>query len=143
MQRQTILETARSWIGTPYHHQQSLKGIGCDCLGLIRGIYRELYGFEPETPPAYTADWAEATGRETLAEAARRHLHEIHLLEAGAGDILLFRWRSWLPAKHTAIISTQNKIIHAYNGQSVSEAPLHASWKKRIGFAFRFPGIHD
>ncbi len=40
--REKIVAAARAWVGTPYHHQASVKGAGCDCLGLIRGIWREL-----------------------------------------------------------------------------------------------------
>ena len=69
-----IIAEARSWIGTPYRHQASLKGVGCDCLGLVRGVWRTLYGEEPERMPAYSRDWAEASLRETLAEAGTRHL---------------------------------------------------------------------
>ena len=47
--RARIVATARSWLGTPYHHQASLRGVGCDCLGLVRGVWRELYGDEPCT----------------------------------------------------------------------------------------------
>ena len=68
-----IVETARSWIGTPYRHQASLKGVGCDCLGLVRGVWREIYGGEPELPPAYQPDWAERSGEDRLRDAARRH----------------------------------------------------------------------
>jgi NlpC/P60 family putative phage cell wall peptidase len=68
--REAIVKAARSWLGTPYHHQASLKGAGADCLGLIRGIWRELYGPEPEAMPAYTRDWGDATGAETLLAAA-------------------------------------------------------------------------
>ena len=31
------------WLGTPYHHQASVRGAGCDCLGLIRGIYGRFH----------------------------------------------------------------------------------------------------
>ncbi len=72
-----IVRLARSWIGTPYHHQASKRGVGTDCIGLVRGIWRALYGAEAETAPAYSRDWAEATGEETLLEAARRHLIEV------------------------------------------------------------------
>src|SRR5215207_7343246 len=37
--REQIVAAARGWIGTPYHHQASVKGVGCDCLGLIRGLW--------------------------------------------------------------------------------------------------------
>ena len=74
LRQNTIIAAARGWKGTPYHHQASLKGVGCDCLGLIRGVWRELYGAEPEVMPAYTKDWNEATGAEALLDAGRRHL---------------------------------------------------------------------
>ena len=49
--RVAIVAEARSWIGTHYRHQQSLKGVGCDCLGLLRGVWRAVYGQEPEPTP--------------------------------------------------------------------------------------------
>jgi NlpC/P60 family putative phage cell wall peptidase len=49
--RTTIVAEARSWIGTPYRHQASLKGVGCDCLGLVRGVWRAVLGAEPEAVP--------------------------------------------------------------------------------------------
>ncbi len=64
---------AGTWIGTPYRHQGAMKGVGCDCLGLVRGIWRELYGQEPEAVPAYAPDWAERSGEERLMAAAERH----------------------------------------------------------------------
>ena len=56
--RAAIIAEARGWIGTPYCHQASLKGAGCDCLGLIRGVWRALYGAEPEAPGPYSPNWA-------------------------------------------------------------------------------------
>lgn len=97
-----IVTEARSWIGTPYRHQASLKSVGCDCLGLLRGVWRGVMGAEPELPPPYSPDWAEA-GADTLVAAARKHLVEIDCAQVQAGDVLLFRWRDALPAKHCAI----------------------------------------
>ena len=54
----TTVSIARTWIGTPYHHQASIRGVGADCIGLVRGVYRELAGREAEGLPAYTRDWA-------------------------------------------------------------------------------------
>jgi len=45
--RAAIVTEARRWIGTPYHHRASLRGVGTDCLGLIRGVWRALYDSEP------------------------------------------------------------------------------------------------
>ena len=139
--RSHAVSIARTWLGTPYHHQASLKGVGTDCLGLIRGIWRELYGAEaPEALPAYTRDWAEAQGRETLIEAARRHLVEIPRFEARPGDVLVFRWRRGSLAKHCAILSKPTAIIHALEGAPVSEVALSPWWRRHTAAAFRFPG---
>lgn len=48
-----VVAEAMDWIGTPYRHQASRKGVGCDCLGLVRGVWRALYGREPEAPGPY------------------------------------------------------------------------------------------
>jgi NlpC/P60 family putative phage cell wall peptidase len=138
--RDKIIAFARTWIGTPARHQAALKGVGCDCLGLLRGVWREAMGAEPETPPPYTPDWAEALGRETFAEAARRHLAEIAPAEAGAGDVLLFRWRAHLPAKHAGILTAPDRMIHAQEHAAVTEVALNDWWRRRVAYAFRFPG---
>ena len=134
-----VLDIARTWIGTPYVHQASLKGVGCDCLGLIRGVYRELFGHEPESPPAYSPDWAEETGRETMYEAARRHLPEIPLAQARPGDVVLFRMKARAPAKHAAILSEDGRIIHAYQGHAVAETAIPPGWNRRMAYAFTWP----
>jgi len=143
VKRAHIVRAARSWIGTPYQHQASLKGAGCDCLGLVRGVWRELYGEEPETPPSYLPDWAEAGRRETLAEAAMRHMGGVSPEAARCGDVVLFRWRAHLPAKHAAILSAPDHMIHAHDTIAVCEVPLSPWWRRRLVFEFSFPGVVD
>lgn len=139
--RHAILAEAREWIGTPYRHQASAKGAGCDCLGLIRGVWRALYGEEPESAPAYTPDWAEAQGTETLLEAARRHMGEIAIAHAAPGDVLLFRMDTASPAKHAAILDEEQRLIHAYWGRAVVRSRFAPWWRARCAAAFSFPGV--
>jgi NlpC/P60 family putative phage cell wall peptidase len=136
-----IITEVRSWIGTPYRHQASLKGVGCDCLGLLRGVWREVVGAEPELAPPYAPDWAEASGIETLAMAARRHLVEIVPAEVTPGDVILFRWRAGLPAKHAAIVTEPERMVHAHDGAAVAEVALAPWWRRRLAYGFRFPGV--
>ena len=143
MTREDIVAIARGWLGPPYRHQASLKGAGCDCLGLVRGVWREGVGAEPEMPPAYTPDWAEALGEETLLDAAKRHMCEIPLGEAGAGDVLVFRMAMGVPAKHCGIQTTDKSVVHAYWGRAVVETRLVPWWARRVVGAFRFPGVED
>ncbi len=132
-------DVARSWIGTPYLHQASVKGVGCDCLGLLRGVWREVRGEEPETVPAYTADWSEPQGHEMLYAAAMRHLSLAKNAEISAGHILLFRMRDGAVAKHLGIVSKAGSyphFIHAYTGHGVVESPLSLPWRRRIAARF-------
>ena len=136
-----IVAAARSWLGTPYHHQAAVKGAGCDCLGLVRGVYEELYGRPAEAPPPYSRDWAEASSVETMIEAARRHLVAIDPREASAGDVAIFRLRAGAMAKHAAILSGKTRMIHAMEGAPACEVHLNSWWLRRMAAAFRFPDM--
>lgn len=136
-----VVRLALGWIGTPYHHQASVRGTGTDCLGLVRGVWRELYGFEPERLPAYTRDWAEANGTESLLDGARRNFVLLHVDAVEAGDIVVFRLRDGCAAKHAAILSGPRSFIHAMEGLPVSEVALSPWWRRRIAGAFSFPGV--
>ena len=141
--RKRIVEIAQSWLGTPYHHQASLKGVGSDCLGLVRGVWRELYGFEAESPPAYSPDWAEAGGHEAMLAAAGRHLIPVAREKMAQGDVLIFRLRKGAVAKHAAILTGPGRMIHAIEGAPVSEVHLSAWWRRRLAGVFSFPGIEE
>ncbi len=141
--RPAIVAAARRWIGTPYRHRASLEGVGCDCLGLVRGLWREFYGEEPETLPAYAPDWAEAGRVEALIAAGRRHLTAVPVASARPGDVVLFRWRPELPAKHAGVLVAADRFVHAYDGSAVVESPLGPWWRRRLAAAFAFPGLPE
>jgi NlpC/P60 family putative phage cell wall peptidase len=135
-----IVAEARSWIGTPYRHQASLKGVGCDCLGLLRGVWRGVMGQEPELPPPYSPDWAEA-GADTLVAAARRHLVEIDCSAVEAGDVLLFRWRDTMPAKHCAVAASPETMIHAHGTAHRSlRWAFRPWWRRHLAVCVPFSG---
>lgn len=137
-----VVTEARTWLGTPYVHQQSVRGAGCDCLGLLRGIWRSLYGHEPEPIPAYSRDWAEPQGEERLWHAAGRHLIAKDLRDIAQGDVILFRMRADSVAKHLGVqarTGADASFIHAYSGHGVVESPLSQPWRRRIVARFEFP----
>jgi NlpC/P60 family putative phage cell wall peptidase len=141
--RATIVASARRWIGTPYLHQASLLDVGCDCLGLVRGVWRDVIGPEPEITPIYSPAWAKAADGERLLDGLARHFVPISLADCRTGDVLAFRFRDHLPATHLAILTTPTHIAHAHSGARVAEVPLCAPWRKRLTAAFAFPGVVD
>lgn len=145
-----VVAAARSWIGTPYHDQASTKGAGCDCLGLARGVWREVVGAEPKPLPPYSRDWGETAGREVLLGGARAHMIEVPLVTigaamaknemgAGAGALVLFRMQRGAVAKHCGILSGTGTMIHAYERLGVVEVPFTSAWARRAAAAFLFP----
>lgn len=137
-----VVSLARSWIGTPYLHQASERGAGTDCLGLLRGIWRDMIGAEPVTVPPYSSDWSEVSGQETLHSEARNWLVAVSPGAQATGDVLLFRMRHGAVAKHLGIAGDMGAaptFIHAYTGHGVIESPLSAPWARRIVGRFRFP----
>lgn len=138
-----VVQLCRTWIGTPYVHQAAIKGAGTDCLGLIRGLWCELFGAEPEAVPAYTPDWGEIGGQEVLMQAGLRHLVQVPPQAVLApGQVLLFRMRQTAVAKHLGILTVAGEapgFVHAYDGHGVIESPLSGPWRRRIAMRFRFP----
>ena len=137
-----IVTLARGWLGTPYRHQCAVKGAGADCLGLIRGVWREAFGDEPEPVPAYSRDWSEPQGEERLWAAALRHLVRQRLDTGHVGDVLLFRMRQGSVAKHLGLQSRCGdapRFIHSYDRHGVIESALSAPWQRRLVARFSFP----
>lgn len=141
IRRADIIAAARSWIGTPYRHQASVKHAGTDCLGLVRGVWRDVLGEEPETIPAYSSGWAETGTGELLAAGCRRHAEDIADLSFDGGDLLLFRWRPHLAARHAGVAVSATHMVHAQDGAAVSEVAINGWWRRHLAHAFRFPGV--
>ena len=137
-----VVQAARTWLGTPYIHQTSCKGAGCDCLGLLLGVWREFHGSVPAPVPPYTNDWSEVSGEERLLDTARGLLTEKALGDAAPGDILIFRMRTGAVAKHVGLqteVTPNARFIHAYSGRGVTENTLTPPWARRMAARFAFP----
>ena len=140
MSADEVVAAARMFLGTPYRHQASLAGAGCDCLGLLRGVWRALYGAEPMAMPAYRADMRDPTN----AGALRRAAEALLVAEAGpltAGQVLLFRLGGMAEPKHCGILVSPERFIHAQERLGVVEADMTEAWARRLSGRFRFPEV--
>ena len=140
MRRDEIVGAARAWLGTPYRRRAAALGAGCDCLGLLRGVWRALYGDEPLPVPAYRADWRETGHRDALRAAADRLLWPA-APDLRSGQVLLFRLGPSAVPRHCGILASPTRFIHAQEGLGVFEANLTDGWAKRIAGRYDFPGV--
>ena len=132
------LATAREWLGTPVRWEASLKGVGCDCRGLLAGVCREngwpegdsLWG----TMVGYSRRVDERVFLEGLDRLFLRVWPTAPLLEAKplAGDILAFRIKG--RAQHLAIATGDGRMVHAYQTTpaQVIEQDIGTFWGNRL-----------
>lgn len=132
-----ITSCAEAWIGTPFVHRASLRGAGADCLGLVRGLWRELYGAEPWPLPPYAPAGGQ-TGEEHLQNILPQHLAQKPVAALGAGDLLLFALHPHLPPRHLGIALAGGRFIHALAPAGVTIAHLSAPWRRRVAGCYVF-----
>lgn len=137
MTPEQVVVAAQLWLGTPYRHRASTLGAGCDCLGLLRGVWRTLYGDEPVAVPAYRADRRGAEDG-ALRAAAERYLVPVDG-PVGSGQVMLFRLSGMAEARHCGIMVSQTRFIHAQEHLGVVEANLTAGWARRVSGRYDFP----
>ena len=138
-----IIAQARSWIGTPYHHQARLKGVGCDCLGLVVGIADEL-GLKHVDGRALSSfdetDYSRQPDSERLTRMLQSVLHEIPIREAAPGDLALFTIER--NPQHVGLLTEYEGglgVIHSYApSRKVVEHRLDKKWQQRIIKVFRW-----
>lgn len=138
MNPDAVVSAARDWLGTPYRHQAATLGAGCDCLGLLRGVWRALYGAEPMTVPPYRADMRDPAHAGALRAAAELLLVPVEGA-LGAGQVVLFRLSGMAEAKHCGILLGPQRFIHAQERLGVVEANLTEAWARRVSGRFLFP----
>lgn len=137
--RQAIIAETRSWCGTPYRHQASVKAVGADCLGLLRGVYRALYGNEPQAMPPY-APHGRVGDAPLLSHALAQYLSPSDAPLEG-GEVLLFQLRHRLPPRHIGIAVSPTSMVHALSGAQICEVKLTGWWLRHCVGRFIFPDI--
>ena len=126
--RRDIVEAARLWIDTPFRHQAQLRGVGCDCKGLVVGVAAELGMPEAQSLAARVRNYSAHFRGRDLFDGLSATLRQVERPEAGdLAAILIGRDR--LPI-HLAIVSEPGWGVHAYGGgvKRVAEVPL-SRWR--------------
>ena len=151
--REDILVEARTWIDTPWQHQGRLKGVACDCAGLILGVGDNAGGLVLEITDAMYQKFARY-GHQPLTHVMVQALaHWMIKLEhssrALAGDVIYRRYGE--NPQHLAILTgpllePMSGVIHALARPSrrVVEQRTDQTWiGGAVHSAWRYPGVVD
>lgn len=145
MSREAIIQEARSWLGTPYHSNAMVKGVGVDCGMLLIAVFSESAGMPRFDPGPYSPEWHMHQGEEKYLNHVEKFFDEIELAQIVPGDILVYRYgRTW---SHGTIVVSPTEVVHAYVGLGVilteiGQYPLTGkSLKAREPRGFRLKGL--
>ncbi|MDD3370758.1 MAG: peptidase P60 [Alphaproteobacteria bacterium] len=135
---------ARTWLNTPFQHQGCLKGVACDCIGLVKGVGMALglVDYDPASETARRfASYSMQPNSQKMREGLATWLVPIPVSDTTLADILFMAWGR--EPQHVALI-TDMGIIHSYSTVGrVVEHSLDVHWKRRIVAAYRYPYFVD
>jgi cell wall-associated NlpC family hydrolase len=139
MTREEIVAAARSYVGTPFHHQGRLKGVGIDCAGLLIGVARDL-----GLPHQDVRDYPDIPDGRRIAALVESQMTRVD--DPEPGDAVLF----WMETQtrhpqHLGILTPLLGglgLVHAYFPvRRTVEVSFTQEWRNRAVGYFRFPGI--
>jgi hypothetical protein len=120
-----IKSVARTWLGTPWQHNQKVKGLGVDCVNFLIEVAKES-GLKIEKIPL-------SYGRTAIDNQIERYLERNFIkksdLSIEENNILLYRFSGY--NNHVAIATSSTTIIHANSKVGkVVEHSIDGVWKR-------------
>jgi cell wall-associated NlpC family hydrolase len=126
-----IVAAARGWIGTPYHQQGDVPGVGVDCGMILVRVFVDLGLVAPFDPRPYASDWMMHRDDERYVEIVRSiaaHEYDPRQVQPPSGDVVV--WRHGRTFSHGAIVTGDPRsaeptgwpwVVHAYADSAVVE----------------------
>jgi cell wall-associated NlpC family hydrolase len=111
-ERAAVVQSARYWIGTPYHHMADLMDVGVDCAMILVRVFCDLGLVEPFDPRPYSRDWMLHRDDERYLGLLLARASEV--VEPQEGDVILFRFGRCF--SHGGIVTKTKPltIVHAF-----------------------------
>jgi cell wall-associated NlpC family hydrolase len=134
MKKEDLAAAAMSMVGTPFHAQGRVPGVGLDCIGLVACVARACdiphedkaaYPLRPngELQPALDAQLVRVDG------------------EPQAGDVLLMAFEKQ-PPHHVAMFVGNQQFVHAYvTARKTALQSYTEFWRQKVVAIYRFPGV--
>jgi cell wall-associated NlpC family hydrolase len=121
----SFVATVESYVGTPFHHQGRLPGVGLDCAGVVVCALREA-GVEVEDITGYSR----LPMQGLFLTMVKKQCDQVTFDDLQDGDLCMFRFRS--EPQHLAVYKN-GQIIHALqDAKKVITQDLDSLWKARL-----------
>lgn len=141
-----IVAEARTWLGTPFVHQASKRGVGTDCAGLVRGVLHGLSlvpdDYERRFPDNVFAYHRRADGV-TLKRICDEQLEITAGPEVGGVALIRFGKRPHHLGFFGDYFLGGFSLIHALGPDfptKVVEQRFDGVWTSRLVASYRIPG---
>jgi cell wall-associated NlpC family hydrolase len=115
--RAKVIEEARTWLATPFHHEGRVKGAGVDCAQILIAVYSAAGVVKEFTPEHYSYQFhlhRKADGSEPDEIYLRTILQFAHEIPGPPkpGDVAVFKFGRVF--SHAVIVVDWPQGIHAY-----------------------------
>jgi cell wall-associated NlpC family hydrolase len=131
--RLAVIEEARGWLRTPYHHMGRVKGAGTDCLMLLAEVYERANVVPHIDVPFYPPDWNLHRDAERYLLGVTSYAREI-AEPPQTGDVAVFKFGRCFA--HGAIVVAWPRLIHAWHSTGV--VPVDSTQPPLAGRPVRF-----
>lgn len=149
--KRDIVQETLTWVGTPYHHQARIKGIGVDCAQLLVGVAHSTGRLSDEDlkkiPMNYSVEWNYHNREEVMLGILQDMGCTPVVGIPEPGDIIAFKIGR--AHGHLGIIVTSTEFVHAElqgsekgseNGKVV-RVHMAGEWSRKPKLFFQFPKV--
>jgi len=117
-ERRAVVEAARKWIGTPYHHNAMVPHAGIDCATLLVASFKGAGLIGDIQLPLYSPQWHLHRDEDKYLDFIKRFCVEVERPPI-IGDIVV--WKFHRCFSHGAIVVDWPTVIHAFIGSGCME----------------------
>ncbi|HET8552710.1 MAG TPA: NlpC/P60 family protein [Gammaproteobacteria bacterium] len=128
-----IVAEARRWLGTPYHHQADVRGVGVDCAMLLVRVYHACGLIPAIEPRPYPPDWHLHRSTERYLGWVEDYAEPVDVGEPG--DVALYRFGRCL--SHGGIVIKESQMIHAFKRAGKVEVAELCTFEPRLAGFWR------
>ena len=133
----SLIDEARTWIGTPYLDQARVKGCGVDCANLIAAV-AEANGMAPVVLEPYSNQWHLHNSEEKMINIIKSY-GCVEVVDLTPGTLITFQFGQ--VSGHIGIMVSETTFVHAdRTAGKVTEVSLNGAWLRRLSGKFRLPG---